>query len=70
MKKTLLNIIIEIAQNKNLNNSSQLNEVDLDSIDMLDLLSRINKEFGYDISIDEYQSCNTISDLENMIKKI
>ena len=70
MKKTLLNIIIEIAQNKNLNDTTQLNEVDLDSIDMLDLLSRINKEFGSDISIDEYQSCNTISDLENIIKKI
>jgi acyl carrier protein len=37
---------------------------------MLDLFNQLNKEFDIDISIDEYQSCNTISELENLTKKI
>lgn len=58
--KVLLKEMFGIAENKLVPNASLLNDLDLDSIDIIDLLMKLNEEYSLELSPFDFENCNTL----------
>lgn len=58
--KILLVEMFGIAESKLTPEASLLNDLDLDSIDIIDLLMKLNDEFATDFSPFDFENCNTL----------
>ena len=71
-KEQLLRIVNEIYKNtgdKSVNLSSRIDELDFDSMEMLELLMHIEKDIVVELKIDDLKSCQTLADILNLINK-
>ena len=55
----LLNEMFGIEQSRLVPKASLLNDLDLDSIDTIDLLMKLNEEFQLELSPFDFENCNT-----------
>lgn len=58
--KTLLIEMFGIAESKLTPNASLVNDLDLDSIDIIDLLMKLNDEYSLDLSPFDFENCDTL----------
>ena len=65
--KILLSEMFGINQNKLTPNALLLSDLDLDSIDVIDLLMKLNDEFSLELSPFDFENCET---LEQFLKKL
>lgn len=57
----LIQIFSQITSAKEINLETAIDELDLDSLDILDVLTRIRKEFDKEIDLNDFVGCKTIS---------
>ena len=71
-QEQLINIINEISdapENISRDMNTRIDELDLDSMNTMELLVKIEDTFNKEVSIEDFKICNTISDLLNLINK-
>ena len=56
----LLTEMFGIEESKLKKQASLTNDLDLDSIDMIDLLMKLNDEYNLDLSPFDFENCNTL----------
>jgi acyl carrier protein len=71
-KEQLLRIVNEIYKNtegKSVNLFTRIDELDFDSMEMLELLMHIEQDMIVELKIDDLKSCQTLADILNLINK-
>lgn len=58
--KILLQEMFGIDQSRLLPDASLLNDLDLDSIDIIDLLMKLNQEYDLELSPFDFENCGTL----------
>jgi|GEM_PF-1833020 len=72
-QEKLCAIFAEISNNKNniqISLDTKIRDLRLDSLDVLDLLMKINNELGVDIAIENFMLCEDISAVDAEMIKI
>ena len=67
--KSLISEMFDIAPQRLLMQSSLSAELDIDSIDMIDLLSEINKKFDLELELFDFQGCSSLGELLSKLQE-
>ena len=65
----LLKIVKKYIKKKEVTPESNLRDLGLDSLDIADILSNIESEFGFEFEDEEFESITTVEDLKKLIEK-
>ena len=69
-EKVVIKIFSEIFNDQNILilPSTKIDDLDLDSLDTLDIMQRIRNETGYDFNVDDFAKCENLGQIISHIK--
>jgi acyl carrier protein len=69
-EKVVIKIFSEIFNDQNILilSSTKIDDLDLDSLDTLDIMQRIRNETGYDFNVDDFAKCENLGQIISHIK--
>jgi acyl carrier protein len=66
----LINIFQEISSHKEINLETNIEDLNLDSLDILDALMKIRKDLDIEVDINDFILCKNIESLAKLINRI
>lgn len=67
MLKTTLEDVFEIPSEKITSTANIYEDLDIDSIDAIDLIDHIRRETGYKLQAEDFKNLRTIEDVVNVV---
>lgn len=69
-EQVVMKIFAEIFNNQNveMTRNTKIDDLDLDSLDMLDIIQKIRNETNYDFNVDDFAKCESLGQIVDHIQ--